>query len=57
MKSARTLLVNVLGVTTMGLMAYGVVTIVASGVFGVPELTFLMFSSFVLTSLFSMGMK
>jgi hypothetical protein len=57
MKSARTLLVNVLGVTTIGLMAYGVVTIVTSGEFGVPELTFLMFSSFVLTTLFSMGMK
>lgn len=57
MKSARILLVNALGVTTMGLMAYGVVTIVASGEFGVPELTFLMFSSFVLTTLFSMGTK
>ena len=57
MKNFQPVIANALGLTTMGLMVYGVWTIITSGVFGVPELTFLMFSSFVLTSLVSMSTK
>lgn len=57
MTNIKNIFVNALGITTMLLMAYGVVKIIFSGEFGIPELTFLMFSSFVLTSLFAMGSK
>ena len=57
MKSFKILVTNVFGATTMVLMAYGVFSIIGAGVFGVPELTFLMFCSFVLTTLFSMSLK
>ena len=57
MKSFKIVVTNVFGATTMVLMAYGVFSIIGAGVFGVPELTFLMFCSFVMTSLFGMSLK
>jgi hypothetical protein len=57
MNQFKVIMTNLLGLATMGLMVYGLFIIIKNGVFNVPEMTFLMFVGFVLTSLFAMNTK
>lgn len=57
MNTAIHIFLNFFGATTMFLLLYGSTTIIMGGKFDIPEITFLMFASFVLTSLLSASMQ
>lgn len=57
MNTFKMFMTNIFGLTTMGLLVYGTYKIIKTGVYEIPELTFLMFTTFVLTSLFGISNK
>jgi hypothetical protein len=57
MQKFVTIMVNICGLATTGLMAYGVWHVAKGDVFTIDEITFLMFTGFILTALFGSGNK
>jgi hypothetical protein len=53
MKMFQIIMMNLFGMLTMGILALGSFRVVKQGVYNIDELTFLMFTSFILTVLFS----
>jgi hypothetical protein len=53
----KIIMTNIFGIITMALLFWGTFNIIYKGTFEIHEITFLMFASFVLTTIFGSGGK